>query len=288
MADSASTLTVVGAAAPADSGVMENVIKPAFRAVFPQYSINYVSAAAGTAVASAENGIGGPSVLLVQSPALESSFVASGFSDNNQFGNAVFTDDYVLVGTTGDPAGAGTNAPHNIAAAFADLAQAGVAGTSTFDSRGGTNTAPGATVEEHQLWALMADAGLTPAGVTLCQVTAADGGGETPIASTALAADPQAPFCPTADGGIAGGADLPSWYRIVSGNQANNVTVTNACTATNNGSTHCYCSPTAGRSTSWPQAQPWIRSPTWESSPARTKGLRPAAPRRSSSTSTPM
>jgi ABC-type tungstate transport system permease subunit len=240
MADSTSMLTVVGASAPADAGAMENVIEPAFRAAFPQYTIAYNGSAPQAAVQSAENGTGGPSVLLVQSPARESSFVSHGFSYNNQFGNAAFTDDYVLVGTTGDPAGAGTNAPHNVAAAFADIAAAGVADTSTFDSRGGTNTAPAATVEEHQLWALMAGAGLTPAGVTLCQVTAADGGGETPITSTALAADPQAPFCPTADGGIAGGADLPSWYRIVSGNQANNVTVTNACTATNNGSTHCY------------------------------------------------
>ncbi len=240
-ADSSSQVTIVGTSDVTDSGLFANVIKPGFQAAFPQYTVNYNGSATGAAIQAAENGTGTPSALIVHAASLENQFVSGGFSFNNQFGNAIFRNDFILAGTTGDAAGITSGgATNNIAQAFADVAAAGVAGNITFDSRGGTNTAPGTTVEEHQLWALMASAGLTPAGVTLCQVTAADGGGDTPITSAALTADAQAPFCPTADGGIATGADLPAWYKIVSGNQANNVTVTNACTTPTNGSTHCY------------------------------------------------
>ncbi|MFZ1997263.1 MAG: hypothetical protein WAU75_24315 [Solirubrobacteraceae bacterium] len=239
-ADSASSVTVVGTSDVTDSGLFANVIKPGFQAAFPNLTLNFNASATGAALQAAENGTGGPSALIVHAASLENQFVAGGFSLNNQFGNAIFRNDFIVAGTNGDVAGVGANGAHDIAQAFADIATAGAAGTITFDSRGGTNTAPGTTIEEHALWALMASANLTPAGVSLCQVTAADGGGETPITAAALGTDAQAPFCPAADGGIATGADLPAWYKIVSGNQANNVIVTNACTTPTNGSTHCY------------------------------------------------
>jgi tungstate transport system substrate-binding protein len=240
-ADSSSTVTIVGTSDVTDSGLFANVIKPGFQAAFPGITINYNGSATGAAIQAAENGTGGPSALVVHAASLENQFVAGGFSLNNSFGNAIFRNDFIVAGTNGDVAGVGTNATHNIAQAFADVAAAGVAGNLTFDSRGGTNTAPGTTVEEHQLWALMASSGLTPSGVFLCQVSGDDGGGETPITQAALV-NQVTNFgnanCP--DSGIAQGANLPSWYRIVSGNQANNVTVTNACTGTTNGSTNCY------------------------------------------------
>ena len=90
--------------------------------------------------------------------------MAGGFSLNNQFGNAIFRNDFILAGTNGDVAGIKAGgATNNIAQAFADMAAAGAAGNLTFESRGGTNNAPGTTVEEHQLWALI-DSSASDAG----------------------------------------------------------------------------------------------------------------------------
>ena len=87
----------------------------------------------------------------------------------------------MLAGATADPAGVVANAPNNIAQAFADVAAAGINGAkATFVSRGGT---PGTTVSEHAIWQLVSSSGLSPAGLLLCTVSAANGGGETPIAA---------------------------------------------------------------------------------------------------------
>ena len=112
--------------------------------------------------------------------------MAGGYSYKNQYGNAIFTNDFVLAGPNGDPAGVASNGATNIAQAFADVATAGAAGNATFLSRGGTNTAPGTTVEEHQIWALVHSSGLQPASLSLCDVSTADGGGMAP-ANTAAA-----------------------------------------------------------------------------------------------------
>ena len=236
-ADTSSTLTVDGTSDVSDSGLMPNLIQPEFEAAYPQFTFKYNGSATGTAIQNAETGTGGPSVLIVHAASLENQFVAGGFSFNNQFGNAIFRNDFVLAATNGDVAGVGANAANNIAQAFADVATAGVAGTATFDSRGGTNTAPGTTVAEHGVWALVNSAGLTPAGVVLCDVSAADGGGMTPISPTVQNTSGQ--NCPDT-GTVIGTTDLPNWYQVNSGNQANNVQVSNACTGTLNGSTHCY------------------------------------------------
>lgn len=240
-ADTPATVTIVGPVDAVDSGLFAKVIEPQFKGAFPQFELSYDPAAQNAAMNDAENGTGGPSVLLLHEPKLESEFVAAGFSAENQLGDALFYDDYVLAGTAGDGAGVATaGGSHDIARAFAAVAAAGLAGTATFDSRGGTNFAPAATIEEHAIWKLVSEAGLTPAGVSLCDVTAADGGGMTPITQAALAGDPQAPFCPSADGGIATNGDLPVWYRVLGGNQSQLLGTTDACTGTTNGSTNCY------------------------------------------------
>jgi ABC-type tungstate transport system permease subunit len=41
------------------------------------------------------NGTGGPSALIVHAASLENQFVANGFSMDNQFGNAIWTNDLV-------------------------------------------------------------------------------------------------------------------------------------------------------------------------------------------------
>ncbi len=238
-ADSSTSLTVVGTSDVSDSGLMPDLIQPQFQAAYPQFTFKYVGSATGTAIASAENGTGGPSVLIVHAASLEASFVSGGFSDNNTPGYAIWTNDFILAGPKADPAGVGTNAANNIAQAFADVATAGLAGHATFISRGGTTTASGTTVEEHEIWGLVSSAGLTPSGVVLCDVSAADGGGMSPISPTVQSTSGQA--CP--DSGTVSGTDAPSWYFVNSGaSQGANVVATNACTATGitSGANTCY------------------------------------------------
>jgi tungstate transport system substrate-binding protein len=246
-ADSASTLTVVGTSDVSDSGLIPNLIQPAFHAAFPQFTFTYKPSATGAAIKAAELGTGGPSVLIVHAASLENQFVGGGFSYNHQYGNAIFTNDFVLAGSTADPANIATAAPHNIAQAFADVAAKGVAGQASFLSRGGDTGASGTTVEEHQIWALVNSAGLTPAGVYLCNVSntsaLADGGGMTPIAAPSQ--ELPGGGCPdngTVEGQMQGGAtDLPAWYIYNGGvSQAANVTDANACTETGAIANGCY------------------------------------------------
>ncbi len=238
-ADSASTLSVVGTSDVADSGLMPNLIQPAFSAAFPQFTFKYTGSATGTAISNAENGSGGPSVLIVHAASLENQFVGGGFSYNNQYGNAIFRNDFVLAGPTADAthASVASNGANNIAQAFADVAKAGVAGNATFFTRGGATTAAGTVVAEHGYWQLVNNAGLTPAGVSLCTVSAADGGGMSPI-NTAVQATSGQP-CPDS-GTVSLPANLPSWYKINAGNQAANVIATNACTGAGVVANGCY------------------------------------------------
>ena len=249
-ADSASSLTVVGTSDVSDSGLWQNVLQPAFKSAYPQFSSAYSGNATGVAIGNAEAGTGGPSVLIVHAASLENQFVSGGYSYNNQYGNAIFTNSFVVVGGNGaaggtaDPAGvAAAGGTNNAAQAFASIAAAGAAGTATYLSRGGTTKASGTTVEEHAIWQLVYQAGLTPSTVALCVVSAADGGGMTPI-NPADAANGAA--CPTA-GAVNSpvpDADLPSW-EIINGTpitQAGNVTDANACTETGvtSGAGSCY------------------------------------------------
>lgn len=229
-ADSSSSLTVIGTSDVSDSGLMQNVIQPAFHAAYPQYTFKYIGTATGTAIASAESGSQGASVLMVHAASLENQFVAGGYSYNNQYGNATFTNDFVLAGSAADPAGVLANAPNNIAQAFADVASAGMAGKAQFISRGGT---PGTTVEEHEIWQLVDQNGLSPAGLLLCGVSAANGGGETPIAAgQGVTANGQA--CPNS-GALPTGKALPSWYTVTGLTQGPNVVAANACTSPSGG-----------------------------------------------------
>ena len=120
---------------------------------------------------------------MVHAASLENQFVADGYSFE-QYGRALFTNDFVLGGPNADPAGVMASGKNDIARAFADVASAGVNGggtpKATFVSRGGT---PGTTVSEHGIWQLVSSSGLSPAGLLLCTVSAANGGGETPIAT---------------------------------------------------------------------------------------------------------
>jgi tungstate transport system substrate-binding protein len=236
-ADSGSTLTVVGTSDVSDSGLVPNLIMPAFEKAYPQYSFAYKGSATGLAIQNAESGTGGPSALIVHAASLENQFVANGYSYNNQYGNAIFTNDFVLAGPTADPAGVGTNGADNVAQAFADVAAAGAAGKASFFTRGGTTTASGTTVEEHAIWGLVHSSGLQPASLSLCVVSAADGGGMSPVKSAGLNGQP----CP--DSGTVNSPDNPSWYFINAGSsQGNNVIAANSCPPAEapSGTNTCY------------------------------------------------
>ena len=209
-ADTSSTLTVIGTSDVSDSGLIPNVIQPGFAKAFPQFTFKYIGTATGNAIAQAESGAAGASNLIVHAASLENQFVAEGYSFE-QYGRALWTNDFVLAGNQGDPAGAAANGANNIAQAFADVAAAGINGggtpKATFVSRGGT---PGTTVAEHGIWQLVSSSGLSPAGLLLCTVSAANGGGETPIAANhGVTASGQA--CPD-DGALPTAAALPAWY----------------------------------------------------------------------------
>ncbi len=235
-ADTSSTLTVVGTSDVSDSGLVPNLIQPMFNKAYPQFTFKYVGSATGTAIQNAENGTGGPSALIVHAASLENQFVANGFSNNNQYGNAIFTNDFVLAGPTGDPAGVAANGANNVAQAFADVAAAGANGKATFFTRGGGATASGTTVEEHEIWALVNSSGLQPASLTLCTVSAADGGGMSPISASAGVANGG----PCPDSGTILGTHAPNWYVVNAGvNQAANVIDADGCT-TGSGPNTCY------------------------------------------------
>jgi ABC-type tungstate transport system permease subunit len=242
-ADNPNQLTVVGTSDVSDSGLIPNLIQPEFENQYPQFTFKYVGSATGAAIKSAE-GTGttsGASALIVHAATLENTFVSQGFSDNNQYGNAIFTNDFVLLGPTAspDPAGVSANAGHNVAQAMADIAAAGAAGNATWESRGGGATASGTTVEEHKLWALMSTSGLTPSGVVVCVVSSTDGGGMTPISpSTQATSGMDCPDSGTVDGS---NSDLPTWYQInAMSSQAANVIDANSCSTAPSGANTCY------------------------------------------------
>jgi ABC-type tungstate transport system permease subunit len=233
-ADSPSTLTVIGTSDISDSGLIPNVIQPGFQKAYPQYTFKYIGTGSGNAVAQAESGAAGASNLIVHAASLENQFVAGGYS-YEQYGRALWTNDFVLAGANADPAGVVANAPNNIAQAFADVAAAGINGggtpNATFVSRGGT---PGTTVSEHAIWQLVSSSGLSPAGLALCAVSAANGGGETPITPGIVSAG--AP-CP---GGLPPAGDLPAWYAATGLSQGPNVQAANACNGFPSGPNSCY------------------------------------------------
>lgn len=251
-ADSSSTLTVVGTSDVSDSGLSQNLIQPLFNKEYPQFSYAYSGNASGVAVDDAEAGTPvangqSASVLLVHAPSLENQFVANGYSYNNQYGYAIFRNDFVLAGPSADPAGVSAaganNGAHNIAQAFVDVANAGANGTASFISRGNTS---GTTVSEHGIWALVA-ANPTllaelPASVSLCAISSANGGGDAPILSADVSGN--GAECPAFNGNPAGSIpntpELPSWYISTNDKQAANVEAANACTSGSSGPNSCY------------------------------------------------
>lgn len=238
-ADTSSTFTVVGTSEVNDSGLMSHVIASAFEGNYPQYAFKFVSSTSSqAAITAAESG--GPSVLISANPTLESQFIASGYS-YEPAGRALFSNDFVFAGPGAtDPAGVKANAAHNIAQAFADVAAAGIAGKAEFVSRGGSSEA---TIAEHGIWALVASSGLAPAGLNLCTVSAANGGGDAPIAASTGVANGTA--CPNS-GASPSSKQVPSWYAATGLSQGANVQAANACAGYPSGANSCYAFTDSG------------------------------------------
>lgn len=234
-ADTGATLTAVGTSDLSDSGLMPNVIQPAFERAYPQYTFRYLGTAAATSIGDAETGAQGPSLLIVHAPALEDGFVAGGYS-YEAYGRALFTSDVVLAGPPSDPAGVAADGAHDVVRAFADVARAGMAGAATFVSGGG---AEGPTVAEHAVWALVDSAHLAPSGLLLCAVSASLGGGETPIASgNGVSASGQ----PCPEGGALPPAPArPAWYAVTGLTPGPNVQAAGSCgQLSHSGPDSCY------------------------------------------------
>ena len=114
-----------------DSGLFDELL-PAFEKANPKYRIVVVAVGSGEALAIARRG--DADVLLVHSPAAESTFMAEGYGDTRR---AVMYNDFVIVGDSSDPAR--IRGQRAAAAALAQIART----RSHFVSRGdqsGTHT----------------------------------------------------------------------------------------------------------------------------------------------------
>jgi tungstate transport system substrate-binding protein len=130
-----------------DSGLLEDVVLPAFEAAAPGVTIKVVAVGSGEAIAMGARGEA--DVLLVHSPADEEQFMADGHGTLR----LPFAYNYfVIVGPVDDPAGVGDT--DSAADAFAAIADAGVG----FVSRGDES---GTHKRELKTWEA---AGVEPAG----------------------------------------------------------------------------------------------------------------------------
>jgi tungstate transport system substrate-binding protein len=121
-----------------DSGLLEDVILPAFEAVEPDVTVKVIAVGSGEAIAMGARGEA--DVLLVHSPADEEQFMADGHGTLR----LPFAYNYfVIVGPAGDPAGAADSA--SAAQAFAAIAAAGA----DFVSRGDES---GTNKKELKIW----------------------------------------------------------------------------------------------------------------------------------------
>jgi tungstate transport system substrate-binding protein len=193
-------VVVQGGTTPTDSGLLQNVIEPGFKAAYPQYNLEYVSVGTGQAITNAENGEA--DAVFTHSPTLEASFVAGGYS-YEQGGRLVMSSDFITAGPTSDPAGLTTGPQSDIVAAFNEIATAGAAGQANFVSRGDDS---GTNVKELSIWALVH----TEFGLSLNTL---------------------------GEPGPSGTTNIDSWYHTTGVGQGQNLEITDQCPFTGGG---CY------------------------------------------------
>ncbi len=135
-----------------DSGLMQDVVLPAYNALHPGITVNPIYTGSGQAIQAARDGLA--DVIIVHSPADEKQLLADGVATIRMpWGYNYFT----IVGPKGDPAKVGK--AKSASDAFKRIARYGdklAAGKVAFVSRG---DASGTNKKELQLWY---DAGVTP------------------------------------------------------------------------------------------------------------------------------
>jgi tungstate transport system substrate-binding protein len=134
---SASAIVLASTTSTEDSGLFGELL-PAFERAHPQYKIRLVAVGSGEALAIGRRG--DADVLLVHSPAAESTFMAQGFGDSR---TSVMANQFVLAGSEKDPAQ--VRGMRDAAAALRRIARA----RAPFISRGDSS---GTHVKELQLW----------------------------------------------------------------------------------------------------------------------------------------
>ncbi len=131
-----------------DSGALEKLILPGFRAQHPEYTVKVLAVGTGEAMTNAR--AGQADALIMHAPPLEREFVADGFSLERS-GRLIMWNDFVIVGPRSDPAQIKRSAAHDSAQAFEAIAVTGAKGMGHFVSRGDES---GTHVKEREIWAL--------------------------------------------------------------------------------------------------------------------------------------
>lgn len=130
-----------------DSGLLDDVILPAYKEIYPHVTVKVVAVGSGEAMALGAKGEA--DVLLAHSPDDETQFMADG---NGTLRLPFACNYFVIVGPKNDPAGVAT--AKDATAAFTAIARSG----STFVSRGDES---GTNKKELKIWE---SAGITPKG----------------------------------------------------------------------------------------------------------------------------
>lgn len=141
-----SDLILASTTSTQDSGLFD-VLIPAFKEAYPQYTVKVVAVGSGEALKLGETG--DADVLLVHSPASEKTFMDNGFGVERK---AVMYNDFVIVGPAADPAKVKGMA--DAATAFRTISEA----KATFFTRGDDS---GTHAKEKTVWK---SAAIEPAG----------------------------------------------------------------------------------------------------------------------------
>ena len=132
------SLVLASTTSTEDSGLFDELL-PAFERANPGYDIKLIAVGSGEALAIGRRG--DADVLLVHSPAAESTFMAGGFGESRA---SVMVNEFVLVGSGSDSAA--VRGLTDVGVAFQRIARA----RARFLSRGDSS---GTHVKELQLWA---------------------------------------------------------------------------------------------------------------------------------------
>lgn len=191
-----------------DAGLVEGLLRPAYKAAQPGDDLAYTAVGTGKALDNARNGLA--DVVITHAPSLEKQFSDQGYSLEGP-GRAIFYSDYVIVGPKTDPAGVRAAATHDAVAALEQIAAAGGQHQASFVSRGDNS---GTNVQEQLMWHM------TGPGVVKQQA-----------ANAGSATDRDEP---------GSGGSYPSWYGKTNVGQATSLQKADVCSSAEFPDGGCY------------------------------------------------